>query len=319
MSDPVIVADGVSRWFDLKRGRVVALDSVSFEIGEGEIVAVLGTNGAGKTTLTKILSTLLLPSRGSVRVLGHDVVRDARRARAATGVIFGGDRGLYTRLSGRDNLRFFGMLAGVGRRALHDRIPGSLAQVGLAQVADRPVETYSKGMRQRLHVAIGLIARPRVLLLDEPTVGLDPVEAQRLRTAVSALRDDGVTIMLTSHNLLDIERLAHRVLMLRGGTITHDLPLDDFIGQVGHTATVTLRGRGRRPVLGPLPDGVSVSDAEGVSVADSWEMTLYLRGWAPTTFAYLSELFTGVDIVDCAVRESRVDDAFARLAGHVDG
>ncbi|OLF11788.1 ABC transporter ATP-binding protein [Actinophytocola xinjiangensis] len=305
----------MARWFDVKRARVTALESVSFEIRAGEVVTVLGTNGAGKTTLTKILSTLLLPSRGTVLVNGHDVAADPRGARAATGVIFGGDRGLYTRLSGRDNLRFFGMLSGVGRRDLRQRLPGALEQVGLAGAADRAVETYSKGMRQRLHIAIGLIGRPRVLLLDEPTVGLDPVEAQRLRAAVADLRADGAAIMLTSHNLLDVERLADRVLMLRGGRITHDLPLPEFVRQVGHTATVTVRGRGRPPAPGALPDGVTVSEVADVD--GGWEATFYLRGWDRQTFDYLGGFMADADVLDCAVRESRVDDAFARLAGAV--
>jgi ABC-2 type transport system ATP-binding protein len=312
-----IRVDGLTRAFGSRSNLVTALNGVSLEVGYGEVVALLGVNGAGKTTLIKILSTLLLPTSGSAVVAGHDVVREPKRARQATSVVFGGDRGLYTRLSGRDNLRFFGMLAGLGRRELKGRIEIALEQVNLASAADRRVETYSRGMRQRLHLAIGLLAPPKVLLLDEPTVGLDPVESDRLRDVVLTMRDSGVAILLTSHYLLDVEKLATRVLLLSGGRIRENMTLAEFVRESGHAATVTIRGRGTPPDIaaGRLPATVAASCVQQDS--DTWVVDLRLREWSGDVFGLLDDLFVAVKVDDVQVRETRLEEAFAAISAQL--
>jgi ABC-2 type transport system ATP-binding protein len=310
-----VEVDGVSRSFGSGDKAVPALTDVSFAAEAGSVLAVLGANGAGKTTLTKILSTLLLPSAGTARVLGHDVARDPMAVRAVTSVIFGGDRGLYTRLTGRANLRFFAMLAGVGRRELATRMPEVLDQVGLAGAADRRVETYSKGMRQRLHIAIGIVARPQVLLLDEPTVGLDPLEAQRLRGSVRQMRDAGTTVLLTSHYLLDVEELADRVLLLDRGRVVHDGPLAGFAAQAGYAAVVELRARGPVPDFAAmLPATAALDRVEGQDDPQGWLATLRLRGWGGEVFRDLGTLLEAVDVLDVQVRPARLEEAYARLS-----
>jgi ABC-2 type transport system ATP-binding protein len=295
----------------------MALDGVSMEVGYGEVVALLGANGAGKTTLIKILATLLLPTSGTAVVAGHDVVREPKRVRQATSVVFGGDRGLYARLTGRDNLRFFGMLNGLGRRELRAAIDRVLEQVNLVAVADRRVETYSRGMRQRLHLAVGLLPSPAVLLLDEPTVGLDPVEADRLRDTILTLRDSGVAILLTSHYLLDAEKLATRILLMSGGRIRENLTLDEFVRGTGHAATVTIRGRGTPPDVSPsrLPETVTAlctQPDEG-----TWVVDLRLREWGGDVFKLLDELFVAVTVDDVQVRETRLEEAFAAISAQL--
>lgn len=316
MSEPAIVVEHLGRSFTDRGREIVALRDVSFQVGAGEIVGLLGSNGAGKTTLTKILATLLLPTTGVARIFGHDVTGDLREVRRMTGVVLGGDRGLYAKLCGRDNLRFFAMLAGVGRRGLRSKLDDALEQVGLVHAADRAVETYSKGMRQRLHIAIGMIAEPRVLLLDEPTVGLDPVEAERLRGAVAGLRDTGVSVLLTSHYLLDIERLAGRVVILADGALAADLPVDEFARMAGYTATVTVRGTGSPPDIRAVssPD-IAVG---GVVEADgNWTLRLQVRDWSVGSFGLLDQALAHVSVLDVAIEPVRLDDVYSHVAAQL--
>jgi ABC-2 type transport system ATP-binding protein len=309
---PAIEVEDITRIFDAGKERVVALDGVSFGVEAGEIVGLLGSNGAGKTTLTKILSTLLLPTSGTAVILGRDVVREARAVRAGLSVILGGERGLYGQLSARENLRFFGMLDGLGHKTLMSRIDGALEEVGLGEAASRRVSGFSRGMKQRLHLAIGMISHPAVLLLDEPTVGLDPVEAARLRQSIGGLRERGVSVLLTSHYLVDIEQLADQVVMLERGKVTHDLTVAQFAASVGYAAIVVLRGTGPLPDTGRL--GVAgLAGSEVETDGDRWTVSLRVRGWSAETFAGLSGALSGTQLDDMEVLPARLDDAFLRL------
>ena len=313
-SEVAIEVEAVSRVFGRGESRVSALHEVSFSVERGTVVALLGVNGAGKTTLTKILSTLLLPTSGTARICGHDVIARTSAVRRLSSVVFGGDRGLYLRLSGAENMRFFGMLAGVSRADLRRRMPEALERSGLAEVSHRRVETYSKGMRQRLHLAIGLISEPAVLLLDEPTVGLDPIEAERLRDAIVAMRKSGTTILLTSHYLLDVERLADRVVMLSSGRVVRDIPLADFAAEAGYAAVVVVRVRGHAPDLrGLLPPGATAI-TEPAASGEQAEITIRLMEWGSTTFLALGALFDKAEVTDVKVRPAGLEEAFTRLS-----
>src|SRR5205814_5221610 len=195
---------------------VEAVRGISFEIGEGELFGLLGPNGAGKTTTIKMLITLLLPTGGEARVLGFDVVRDAREVRRRIGYVFGGDRGLYERLSALDNLRYFAELYGVrGRR----RIDEVLELVGLRGREHERVEGYSRGMRQRLHIARGILHDPQVVFLDEPTIGVDPVGARELRATIAELVSSGKTVLLTTHYMFEADTLCDRIAVIAKGRI----------------------------------------------------------------------------------------------------
>jgi ABC-2 type transport system ATP-binding protein len=308
-----VEVDRVGRTFRRRREVFTALRDVSFTMNEGEVVGLLGVNGAGKTTLTKILSTILLPTSGTVRIFGTDVVRRPRAAREVTGVVLGGERGFYGRLTGEENFMFFAMLRGVHRRELRALTRRLLAEFGLAEAAGRPTETYSRGMLQRLHLAVGLVARPRLMLLDEPTVGLDPVEAERLRSVIAGLRDSGVTVLLTSHQLLDIERLADRVLLIGGGEVVGDMSLSQFRGLAGYAGVVIVRGAGvLPPVLAGSLDGMTVLESR--ADAGQWSARLRVQNWDSDLFRRLGHLLDGVPVADLEVAPVRLEDVYGLLA-----
>ena len=217
-----VEVDEITRVFEPRRKRdtrVVALDHVSLGIPEGEIHGLLGPNGAGKTTLVKILSTVLLPTSGRALVLGHDVVAETRAVRPLIGIVFGGERGLYTRLTARQNLEYWGALYRLPTRVVKDRTRTLLERVGLTERADQRVEEYSRGMRQRLHLARGLIADARVLFLDEPTTGMDPLAAREFRHLIGELKEEGRTILLTTHDMVEAEIVCDRVTLIDRGKI----------------------------------------------------------------------------------------------------
>jgi ABC-2 type transport system ATP-binding protein len=212
----------VTRVFEPRRkrdARVVALDRVSLEIPQGEIHGLLGPNGAGKTTLVKILSTVLVPTSGRASVLGHDVVDEARAVRPLIGIVFGGERGLYWRLTGRQNLEYWGALYKLSGGETRRRAQQLLERVGLADKADERVEQYSRGMKQRLHLARGLVGDARVLFLDEPTTGMDPLAAREFRNLIGELKGEGRTILLATHDMVEAENVCDRVTLIDRGTI----------------------------------------------------------------------------------------------------
>lgn len=206
--------------FKRKRKIVEALQGISFSVREGEILGLLGPNGAGKTTTIKILTTMLTPTSGEVRILGFDPVKEFKQLRSQINFIFGGERNLYWRLSAYDNLVYFADLYKVPRHVQKNRIPQLLELVGLREVAHRRVETFSKGMKQKLQIARGLVNEPRILFLDEPTIGLDPVSARQLRDILRELKQQGTTILLTTHYMPEADELCDRIAFIDKGRIS---------------------------------------------------------------------------------------------------
>ena len=216
----VDVQDLTRRYAKTRRTpEVIALDQVTVQVKQGEVHGLLGPNGAGKTTLVKIISTVLLPTSGSVRVLGHDVAHEARAIRELVGVVFGGERGLYTRVSARRNLHFWGALYGLRGAELASRSSALLERVGLADHAGVPVETFSRGMKQRLHLARGLIHEPKVMFLDEPTSGMDPVAALEFRGLIRELQAEGRSILLATHDMAEAQSLCGSVTLIDHGKV----------------------------------------------------------------------------------------------------
>lgn len=243
----------------------IALDDINLSVEEGETHGLLGPNGAGKTTLVKVLATVLTPTTGQATVLGHDVADAPAQVRAKIGVVFGGERGLYLRVSARRNLAFWAALYRLDGATARRRSADLLERVGLADRADQPVEQYSRGMKQRLHLARGLLPDPRVLFLDEPTSGMDPVGAHAFRDLIRELRGEGRAILLTTHDMAEAEALCDRVSLIDHGRLVLTEPVGEIASYLGTRECVDFSGTGAALVeqVRALPFVASVEDSDG--------------------------------------------------------
>ncbi len=202
-----------------RKENIEAVKGISFSVKRGEIFGLLGPNGAGKTTTIKILTTLLAPTEGEVKVLGYDVFGEEKYVRPKINFIFGGERSLYWRLSAVDNLAFFCDLYLIPKHQQNDRINKLLKRVDLFDAKDRKVETYSKGMKQRLQIARALLNDPEIIFFDEPSIGLDPMGARLLKNIIKELADEGKTVLLTTHYMPEAESLCDRIAIINNGEI----------------------------------------------------------------------------------------------------
>ncbi len=309
MPEPVIVAEGLAKRF----GGVVALDRIDLVVPRGTILGLLGPNGAGKTTTVRILTTILHPDAGRATVLGLDVVDNAEAVRLNIGLA-GQYAAVDENLTGRENLRLIGQLTHLPRATVAPRADELLEQFSLSGAADRPVRTYSGGMRRRLDLAAALVHHPPVLFLDEPTTGLDPSGRNDLWAIIGALVGDGTTVLLTTQYLEEADRLADNIIVVDGGRVIAEGTAAELKAGLGNTIVeVTLPGHDdaaraaeRLVHVGPtevLADGRTVA----VKVADSgrslFDLVLSLQG-------------AGVVPDAVVVREPTLDDVFLQLTGH---
>ncbi|WP_344010285.1 ABC transporter ATP-binding protein [Streptomyces thermospinosisporus] len=242
-----ILVNDVRREFDIAEGRVwrlnrkvqkfEALRGINLDIPRGQLFGLLGPNGAGKTTTIKILTTLLAPTSGEVYLDGLDAVLHPQQVRSKIGYVFGGDKGLYDRLSARDNLRYFANLYQIPLKQQYTRIGELLEMLNLADRQNDRVETFSRGMKQRLHIARGLLHNPDIIYLDEPTNGLDPLAARDVRDIVRQLKNSGKTILLTTHYMFEAEELCDRLAVITGGRIIAEGTSKD-LGALANTGVV---------------------------------------------------------------------------------
>ena len=216
----IIEVKDLSKLYKYKGGEKKAIDTVSFSVKEGEVFGILGPNGAGKTTTIKILTTLLLPSSGTATVLGYDVSSESHKIRDKINFVFGGEKGVYGRLTATEYLYYFCTLYKIPKKRQSDLIAELLETVGLQETGKQKTHTFSKGMIQRLHIARCLINSPKLLFLDEPTIGLDPVGAQLLRNLVRELAGKGITIILTTHYMQEADELCDRIAFIKNGTLS---------------------------------------------------------------------------------------------------
>ncbi len=294
---------------------VVAVDDISFEVGDGELFGLLGPNGAGKTTTVKMLTTLLIPTSGEACVQGLDVVKQAREVRKRIGFIFGGERGLYWRLSGIDNLRYFASLYGVDPEVSRKRIPYLLELVGLKGRGEEKVDGYSRGMKQRLHVARTLLHDPKVLFLDEPTIGLDPVGAREFRQVILDLQSEKKTILLTTHYMFEADALCDRLAVINLGRI---VALDTPAGLkalVRDLNVVEVETFGTPASTIEKLRSLPFVDSLSVEVNDQKQMLLIQTARGAEAVPDVMAELGGLKVGSVVVREPTLEDAYVRLVG----
>ncbi|HVC86878.1 MAG TPA: ATP-binding cassette domain-containing protein [Gaiellaceae bacterium] len=294
-------------------GSVQALDGISFTVAEGEVFGLLGPNGAGKSTTVRVLVTLTHADEGSAAVAGHDVRRDQNAVRRAIGYV-PQDTGVDQFGTGRENLMLQGRVQGMGGRDLRSRVDELLELVGIADAADRVVKTYSGGMRRRLDVALGLVHRPRVLFLDEPTTGLDPEARVGMWAEVSRLAHaESLTILLTTHYLEEADQLADRLAIVsQGKIVVEGTPRGLKAGLRGDAVQVELTD-------GKIDEAKQVLAAAGASTDTLLgERTLVARvpdgGSAlPGILAALDA--AGIGVATVAVSRPSLDDVYLHFTG----
>ena len=294
---------------------VVAVEDVSFEIQEGELFGLLGPNGAGKTTTVKMLTTLLIPTAGSASVKGFDVVNQADEVRKRIGFIFGGERGLYWRLSGIDNLRYFASLYSIDPDVTKKRIPFLLDMVGLNGRGDEKVQGYSRGMKQRLHVARTLLHDPDVLFLDEPTLGLDPVGAREFRQVILNLQSEKKTILLTTHYMFEADALCDRIAVIDHGCI---IALDTPGGLKSHVSdlnVVEVETFGAPESALEKLRALPFTDSLSIEEQGQKQILLIQTARGAEAVPDVMAALDGLKVGRVIVREPTLEDAYVRLVG----
>jgi ABC-2 type transport system ATP-binding protein len=302
---PAVEARNLFRTFEVNRKlfrkgeTVTAVEDVSLSVEPGIIYGLLGPNGAGKTTTIKMLSTLLIPTGGQALVAGFDVATQEREVRRRLGVVLGGDRGLYGKLTARDNLIYFGHLYGMPRRQTAARVNEMLDLVDLGQRADHRVEGFSRGMKQRVHLAKALLHNPPVIFLDEPSIGLDPAAAVTIRKVIARLVPEH-TVLLTTHYLHEADDLCSRIAIIdKGRILVEDTPAG-IKRRVGGEQRYVLRVRGNH-------NGVIADELRGLPSVRAVEIAT--SGVSETTYTMLCD--QEGSILDEAVRV--LQDCGARI------
>jgi len=298
-------------------GEVTAVDKVDLTVSPGTLAALLGPNGAGKTTLVRIIATLTRPDAGLVRVLGYDVAAHPAQVRARIGLT-GQYAGLDEGLRGRDNLVLIGRLAGLQRRHACQRAAELAGTFGLTDAVDRAVRTYSGGMRRRLDLAASLMTRPALLVLDEPTTGLDPASRQKLWAVLAELRAEGTTMLLTTQYLEEADRFADVVHVLHRGRIIASGTAAQLKARVGRqVAEIRLDD----PALAPaavhaLARRLSLPPGEIRTESGVGQLTLTAPDGTATLLAAAAALAADkITVADLGLRLPSLDEAFLALTG----
>jgi ABC-2 type transport system ATP-binding protein len=297
-----------------KFGDIAAVDGVSFDIQEGEVFSLLGPNGAGKTTTISMLSCLLEPTSGDANIAGYSITRDALEVKRVIGVV-PQDIALYEELSARENLTFWGQMYGLGGSALKTRVNEVLEQIGLTDRAKDKIKTYSGGMKRRVNIGVGLLHKPRLLYMDEPTVGIDPQSRRSILDSVKDLNKGGMTVLYTTHYMEEAEELSHRVGIIDKGKMIAIGTQKELTQLVGENETLRLHTGENVDVqtlmdaLKELPNVIHVSSSENIMVLIVPEADDAL----PPVLGMADRLGYKVRSVD--IQEPNLEAVFLKLTG----
>jgi len=290
-------------------GARAAVGAIDLEIRRGECFALLGPNGAGKTTTISMVAGVVTPSRGQIEICGLDLQRDPYAAKARLGLV-PQELALYEELSALQNLTYFGALYGLAGATLAQRIDEALDIVGLRDRAREPAKRYSGGMKRRLNIAAGLVHRPEVLVLDEPTVGVDPQSRNHIFATVRALRDAGTTVVYTTHHMEEVEALCDRVAIIDAGAIIASGTVGELVAQ--HTTHEIVIELGGDPQA--IAAGLREACARGATQHESSTVRIEPTEGLATLIGAIEG--TGAVIARIASRDATLEAAFLALTGH---
>lgn len=296
-----------------------AVNGVDIQIKHGEIFGLLGPNGAGKSTTIRMLCTLLEPTSGTARVNGFDTVKQANEVRRSLGTVLAGERSIYWKLSGRENLEYFAALYHIPTAVAKKRVDELIERMEIKDRANELVEKYSTGMRQRIAIAKALLARPPILLLDEPTLGLDPQAARNLRELIAQLKEEGHTILLTTHYMEEADQLSDRIGIIdTGKVIALDTP-ENLKQLIDRKEVIRLEVAGWHEEMAEKLRKVSGIDnltAHQQGEDDLWEVNLQAqntRAALPRIMEHVSS--NGTRLVNMNILKPSLEDVFIQLTG----
>jgi ABC-2 type transport system ATP-binding protein len=309
------------RWFAPKppQSWLIAVDGVSLQIRQGEVFGLLGPNGAGKSTTIRMLCTLLEPTSGTARLNGFDILKQPNQVRQSLGIVLGGERSIYWKLTARENLEYFASLYHIPPTAAPRRIAALLERMNLSDRADDLVEKYSSGMKQRVAIARALLANPPIILLDEPTLGLDPQAARGVRELVNELRAEGHTILLTTHYMEEADQLSDRIGIIdQGKIIALDTPAA-LKERIQHEDVIHLEIAGWQPEMAAVLQRLPTVDSLATHYTGQdmlWEVSLQTansRAILPGILESLNQ--NGTHLVNLNIVKPSLEDVFISLTG----
>ncbi len=295
-------------------GDFTAVKGITFDLKEGEIFSLLGPNGAGKTTTISMLSTLYTPTSGDATIAGHSITKEPMKVRNAIGIV-PQDLALYEDLTARENLMFWGQMYGLSGGSLKNRVDEVLGQIGLVEKAKDRVKTYSGGMKRRVNIGVGLLHKPQVLFMDEPTVGIDPQSRRAILDTVKDLNKQGMTVLYTTHYMEEAEELSNRVGIIDHGELIAIGTQKELTKQVGETETLILH-------IGENEDPTALAAAfKGIKeVLEANVIGHEISVITPSAKDVLASVVTkanerGIKIHSIDIREPNLEAVFLHLTG----